>query len=792
MRLQIGEAPGKHEQESGIPFDGAAGGWRNKLLERANIDKRGLTTVNCIQCRPPDNIFPTDPDAKKYITRSEGDKAVNHCLNAHVWPVVRSRAWKRIDILGDKALRYVGGKSGGIYEWRGSAFDIHPPQSENSFPAIATLHPSAIARDQTMFPVCVNDLMKGLEQPPEYYTPFPSIEDVRAFKFTTFSYDIEAPKYRTMGDYAPVEMVGLCAKKFFSMCVPMTGEYLVELKRIFSSATNIIGHNSLSFDLPKLQDGLGIRINNDCRHWDTMLLHHLLFPDFPHDLEFVGTQLTDKGNWKADKQCIQVYNCRDTDVTLQAFEVLMPLLKREGLVDLYENVQVPLSKICSLMHDTGFRLDHTRLGEVREKLLLEIKEEEKNLPESLREYQRPIHKRANAPAGTIGKSGKPIKFILVEATERVVPWRSPTTKAEYFYGKGESSLGLEPILDPKKETITTGKIAITKIVARLTRAGRRTDAAAVRSIGKLNKIDELITTFASESMGKVARLHPHFNVHGTASGRLSSSDPNLQNIPESTRFLYVPTHEGWSTIDVDFSNIENRLTAKLAGDTVRLERYNDPKHNDYKLLASRAFNIPYKDVEKDNSRDAPYGKAKAIVLGMNYGLGERKIVNMYDMEPLEVRHLVQTWRNEMGLTGLWQMRTTEKAKQEGVLTTVFGRKRWFWTSSAYTESLSFLPQSTAADIIFRAMIALMYERIGWPEERVKKVVRVYQPLPKPARLLLQVHDSLVLECPNEKLDETILALKRVLTQPWPELDGYSIPISIGVGQSWGECETYTG
>src|SRR6185369_11380402 len=148
-------------------------------------------------------------------------------------------------------------------------------------------------------------------------------------------------------------------------------------------------------------------------------------------------------------------------------------------------------------------------------------------------------------------------------------------------------------------------------------------------------------------MGNVARLHPHFNVHGTASGRLSSSDPHLQNIPESTRFLYVPSHTGWSIIDVDFSNIENRLTAKLAGDTFRLERYNDPKHNDYKLLASRAFGIPYDEVEKDNSRDAPYGKAKAIVLGMNYGLGERKICLLYDMDAKEVRHLVQTWRDEM-------------------------------------------------------------------------------------------------------------------------------------------------
>jgi DNA polymerase-1 len=384
-----------------------------------------------------------------------------------------------------------------------------------------------------------------------------------------------------------------------------------------------------------------------------------------------------------------------------------------------------------------------------------------------------------APPGSVGKSGKPVKYIMVASTKPSVPWRSPSVKQQFLYGNGPGCLGMEPVRDLKSGNITTGKMAIAKIYG-------KTRNEAVLALGRLNKIDETLSTFAKADMVKISRMYPHFNVHGTASGRLSSSDPNLQNIPESARCIYVPSHPGWKIVDVDYSNIENRLTAILAGDTERLRKYQDPQYSDYKTLVTRAYGIPYEAVEKDNSREAPYGKCKAIVLGINYGLGAQKISKMYDMELAEVNRLMQTWKNEIKLTTLWQQRTAAEAAKFGVLKTPFGRKRWFWTSSAYTESLSFLPQSTAADIIFRAMIGLMYERIGWPEEKVARVVRIYKPIPLRAQLLLQVHDSLVFECPPDIVDDLVATVKLVMEQPWPELGGMVIPISVKVGDAWGD------
>src|SRR5581483_3749165 len=450
-------------------------------------------------------------------------------------------------------------------------------------------------------------------------------------------------------------------------------------------------------------------------------------------------------------------------------------------------------RICRLMHETGFKINPNQILNVREKLLKERDDEEKYLPDFLRTREVQVNRRREAPPGTLGKSGKPVKYVLVPTTEKEIPWRSPAIKARYLYSKEEGCLGLEEITDQKSGNVTTGKIALDKLTHRLVKAGKPKEARTLKAIRRLNQLDELITTFAKADMVKIDRMFPHFNVHGTNGGRLSSSDPNFQNIPETARFIYVPSHEGWKIVDVDYSQIENRLTAYFAGDKARLERFRaDPKFSEHRYAASLFLGVPYDEVVKDNDKDAPYGKAKRIVHMTNYGGGYKKIANMYDMDLVETRDLQEKWKKEIWPTITWQQRTADLAKKQGYLRTPFSRMRWFWTSSYYTESLSFLPQSTAADIIFRAMIGLMYERIGWPEEKVRRVVKIYKALPKPARLLIQVHDSLVFECRAEQVDELIAVVREVMEQPWPELGGFHIPIGIKVGDSWGEADDYEG
>lgn len=794
VRILIAESPGETEAEMGGPLLGGSGRMLNNMLGKVGVDRYGLTITNCIQCRPPRNIFPTDPEARPYISSADAHKAVTQCLKNHVYPLLESRPWKRVDLVGSKPLALLGKKES-IYAWRGSPLDI-PLPSGKVLKGMATLHPAMLMRDQSLLPVCINDLRKPLTVPAEHHTLFPSLPEVQAFQYTTFSYDIETPAYRTMGDRAPVEMVGLCGTDGEAICVPFRGHYIPEIKRIFRNAKEIIGQNSLVFDEPRLRRD-GVEKAPGCIHWDTLLMHHLLFPTLPHDLEFIGTQVTDHGNWKADKGSMELYNCRDTAVTFDIWKVLKGLLDEEDLTSLYLNVQVPLALICNLMKDTGIRVDPTRIRDARERFLAAMKVEEKYLPSWLKTHEVPCKKRSPAPPGTLGKSGKPVKFVMVDSTEVVIPWRSTETKKVYLYGplpspcpEGLTSLGMDVILDPKKKTITTGKVALGKIAKKLYKARRTEEYRAVQAIGRLNKMDELVTTFAKEGMAKSGKVHANFKPAGTSTGRLASSDPNMQNIPEATRFMYVPSHPGWDLISVDFSGIENRLQAFFAGDKDRLKRLDTPGFSEHKYLAAKMSGLPMDAIEKSIDPDSDYSKAKHVVHGTDRGLGPKKAADMYDMDIRETHLLFELWKKEIAQTILWQQRMGAQAAKDGFLKNVFGRKLWLWGNSLYTEALSFPPQSTAADILFRCMIAIMYQRIGWPEEQVKKIVKVYKPLPKPANLLLSVHDELDFEAPHEIVPDVVDVIQTVMLQRWSELGGMSLPIAISTGPSWGELEKY--
>lgn len=795
-RVCVAEAPGQLESELGEPLVGPSGSWlrgrevdgkrSGGLYKAAGVDERSVSRLNVIQCKPPQNIFPTDPDARSYISKEDANDTVRHCLEHHTLPILRSRDWHRVDILGDKALVALTGHSG-ISRWRGSPLAI--PALGDKPIAVATLHPAFIARSQELLPAVVADLRKTTVIPQEHYETHPSLDLVKSFTATEFAFDIET--IRATGE---ITMVGLSSESTHAICVPAKGAYLKELERIFKQALSVVGHNALQFDLPRLR-AVGVHISPTCLVWDTMLMQHLLQPDLPHGLDFLGSFFTNKPAWKhlsGDDE--ELYCCRDVDVTWQCYKQLRPMLRHEELLALYEAVQVPLANICHLFHETGFKIDPARLGAVRKDLIAKVVELEKQLPESIRTQLVAIRKRVPAPPGTLSaKTGKPLKFIMEDATEEVSPWKSNDELKKYFY----EVRALPVQTHAKTNEPTVDKTALPKLLKHALRPtyGRTQGEnvatevqRCIRALQSLRVIASLLSTFTKEEFGHVERIHASFNVHGTASGRLSSSDPNLQNIPEAARYIYVPSHGDWRIFDVDFSSLENRLTAWFAQDYERLERLSQPGFNEHKWTCSRFFDIPIEEVVKDNSKDAPYGKAKRIGHGSNYGMGPLKISRLYDLPLDEVRALCEKWREVNRKTVDWQVETAARAKRDGYLVTPFGRKRWFYTDSAYTESLSFLPQSTGADITFRCLIGLLYDRIGWPEDRVGKLVQVFRALPRPARIMLQVHDSFVGEGPGCDFDELQDIITRVMTQPWPELGGFSIPVEWKSGPSWGETK----
>lgn len=255
-RLVVAEAPGESEALEGRPLCGDSGNWFNALYGKAGVKRDDLNIINTIQCRPLNNVYPTDPDAT-YISKADARKAVDHCFKNHVEPMLKSRAWSRVDLLGDKALNAVTGKDG-IYKWRGSPMPV--PSIDPVVPiAIPTLHPAAIMRDQSMMPVVVNDLRKSLVVPPERYNLFPSIEDVKKFTATEFAFDLETTyEGHPWEDCKKIKMVGLSAENCTALVVPFRGAYIDELRRIFTNAKVLVGHNLIQFDIPILFKALGL------------------------------------------------------------------------------------------------------------------------------------------------------------------------------------------------------------------------------------------------------------------------------------------------------------------------------------------------------------------------------------------------------------------------------------------------------------------------------------------------------------------------------------------------------
>lgn len=626
-----------------------------------------------------------------------------------------------------------------------------------------------------MLPVAINDLRKDLTVEPERYEIYPTLEQVKAFTARRFAFDLECNRWNN----DDISMVGLSASPFEAIVIPFTGEYIPELKRIFANATEVIGQNCIQFDLPILKrQGITIPGPKECTVWDIMLLHHLRFPVFPHNLEFIGKQFTNKGAWKADKAVFETYCARDVDVTFRCFKPLKELLEQAKLLDIYLYISWPLAMICKAMTDAGVTMNGNRLKELRKEYLGHIARLESDLPQDLHPFQTTKRRRIAAPPGTLGKSGKPVKFVHEEYSETITPWRSAEVKKKYLY----ETLGLPVQRHIKTKEPTVDKGALDKLYA-------KTKHPVLRILKDLNKYATLLSSFAKEEFETAGTtLHPSFNPHGTSTGRLSSSGPSFQNQAISTRYMYVSRFEDGRLVDADYSGIENRITAFLAKDTDRLGWLKDPSFSEHKYLVSMFFQIPYDEVKKSHDPASPYAICKRIVHGTNYCMGAKKIAEQYDLDLDTVKQYQAKWKQMIHKTSDWQRRTMSDATRLGYVENLFGRKLWLWETGSGPQAVAFHPQSNAAEILIRVMIGLMYERVGWPLEWALKVVDVVCPLPEPAVMIASVHDELLCDSPGELAEEVQKAMTTVMSQPWKQLGGMVLPISIGAEKSWGDFE----
>ena len=415
--------------------------------------------------------------------------------------------------------------------------------------------------------------------------------------------------------------------------------------------------------------------------------------------------------------------------------VLKEKLKESGQEELYKKIEDPLAYVLAEMEKCGFKVDRRGLTEYSEEL----------------------------------------ERMCAEYTELI-----------YFEAGHEFNIN---------STKQLGEVLFTELklpVLKKTKTGYSTDAETLEKLKPYHTIIDRILEYRQvaklkstycDGLLKVAdengRIHSSFNQTVTATGRLSSSEPNLQNIPirselgRKLRKFFVPKNEEYVLIDADYSQIELRVLAAVAGDErmIRAFAEGDDIHT---LTAASVFGVPAEAVSEEQRK-----RAKAVNFGIIYGIGAFSLANDIGVPKYEAERYIENYLSKYPEVSAYLNETIENAKRDGYVTTVFGRRRYIPELSSSKKQLQAFGkrvamnspiQGAAADIIKLAMI---------------NVSKALEKSGIDARLILQVHDELILEahhtCAKKAAD--------ILKQEMENAVDFVVPLAvdIGIGDNWFEC-----
>ena len=485
--------------------------------------------------------------------------------------------------------------------------------------------------------------------------------------------------------------------------------------------------------------------------FDTLVASYLLDPESSHRLEDLArarlgetmasrAELEGRGAKQrplreAPPDTLGRFAAEDADMTLRLRDLFVPELQGLELASLFHDVEMPLLYVLTNMERTGVAIDSQALAAMSGRLVREL--------ERLEEACR-------------------------QAADCAFNINSPSQLAEVLF---------ERLALPRGKRTKTGYSTDSEVLEGL-RAVHPLPGLILeyRQISKMKST--YVDTLPAMLHPETGRVHARFNQAVAATGRLSSSDPNLQNIPVRTelgrevRRAFIPGEPGWVLVSADYSQIELRIMAHLSRDPVLLEafRRNIDVHRD---TAGRLFGMAPESVS-DQQRNL----AKTVNFGILYGQGPFGLARTLGISSSEASTFIQNYKAQYaGVVGYLD-RTLAQARRSGYVTTLLNRRRFLpalkFKSAAARAAAERLAintpiQGSAADLIKVAMVNLA-RRLEAEGFR--------------ARLLMQVHDELVLEAPREEA-ETLSTLVRETMEKALQLD-VPIVVNVGVGANWAE------
>ena len=431
------------------------------------------------------------------------------------------------------------------------------------------------------------------------------------------------------------------------------------------------------------------------------------------------------------------YACADADMTLRLKHKLEPDLRAASLWSLFSSIEMPLVTVLADMEREGIAIDAAYLREMSRTLGDRLGSLEEATYEA-------VGHRFNA------NSTKQLATVLFDELGLQSARRTKTgysTDAETL----ESLRGAHPVIDLILESRQLGKLKSTYVDA--------------------------LPAMANERTG---RVHTSFNQTSTSTGRVSSSDPNLQNIPVRTalgrevRRAFVAGQPGWSLLSADYSQVELRIMAHVTEDeNLMLAFAND--EDIHAATASQLFGVPLHEVSSDQRRIA-----KTTNFGIIYGISDYGLSQQLSIPRGEAAEFIRQYFARYPTVRDYIDRTIRQARDDGYVTTVLGRRRYIPEIHAASQvlrnagermAINMPIQGTAADIIKIAMVRLSRELAA---RRLR------------SRMLLQVHDELLLECPNDELP----AVRPLVVGTMEEAMQLRVPLKVDskVGPNWRDME----
>lgn len=516
-----------------------------------------------------------------------------------------------------------------------------------------------------------------------------------------------------------------------------------------SESIEKIGQN-LKYDIKVLKQ-YDIQVNHPL--FDTMIAHYLINPDMRHNMDVLAetylnytpqpieTLIGKKGKNQKSMREVEVeltkeYAGEDADVTFQLKQVFLPQLEATQTAQLFREIEIPLVSVLADMENEGIRLDVDFLHSLSTTLDSDIKQLEQSIYETAGETFNLA-------------SPKQLGDILFEKLQ--IGGSKPKKTKTGQYATGEEILS---DLAPKH--------------------------AIVQDILNWRQLIKLQNTYVDALPKQINpvtnRVHTEYMQAVAATGRLSSNNPNLQNIPIRTergrlvRKAFVARDENYVLLAADYSQIELRIIAALSEEPNMIESFKNGE-DIHRSTAARVFNVPLEEVTKEQR-----SHAKTVNFGIIYGVSAFGLSNQTNLSRAESKELIDTYYETYPKLKDYIAQQIEFAREYGYVQTILGRRRYLKDihsqnavvrSAAERNAVNAPIQGSAADIIKIAMIRIHKRLVS---EQWK------------SKMLLQVHDELVFDAHKEELD----ALKTMVKEEMESAFSLAVPlvVDLGVGENW--------